>query len=60
MALMAHCLAKRKGRQPFTPEDFMPRTRQPAEKPMDWQAMKQIAQDMTLAMGGEVHEREED
>ena len=60
MALTANCLAKRKGRKPFSPEDFMPRTRQTAEKPMDWQAMKQIAQDMTLALGGDVETGEED
>jgi len=59
MALTANCLAKRNSRKPFTPEDFMPRTRQTAEKPMDWQAMKQIAQDMTVALGGDVHKRKE-
>lgn len=60
MSLMANCLANRKGRKPFTPEDFMPRTRPKKQGPMDWQAMKQIAQDMTVALGGAVHKREED
>ena len=60
MALLANCLAKRKGRKPFTPEDFMPRARPKKEAPMDWQAMKQVTQDMTIALGGKVDGREED
>jgi len=59
MALTANCLAQRKSRKPFTPEDFMPGNRPKKQKPMDWQAMKQIAQDMTLGLGGEVHKQKE-
>ena len=62
MSLMANCMAKRKGRKPFTPEDFMPRPRQMAKAPqeMDWRAMKAVTEDLTRALGGEVETREEE
>jgi len=59
MALTANCLAQRKSRKPFTPEDFMPGNRPKKQKPMDWQMMKQITQDMTLGLGGKVQNEED-
>jgi len=59
MALIANCLAKRKGHKPFTPEDFMPQGRPKKQQPMRWQDMKRIAQDVTVALGGKVQTGEE-
>lgn len=58
-AVIANCLATRKNKKPFTPEDFMPKTRPKKQKPMRWQDMKRIARDLTVALNGKVHEGKE-
>lgn len=48
MALLANCLASRKDRKPFTPDDFMPNVKPKEQKPIEDQRAVPMTDDQKM------------